>query len=79
MAIHYRDIDTEPRTYSNGVAEVIADFMFATGVPTNCNLRWSDGFYLSESGFLDAPAHILAGSMLGVTEKATHNYTNRGT
>lgn len=79
MTIHYRDDDTKPRTYSNGAREVIADFMFVAGVETSCDLRRNDGFYLSSSGFLDAPNFIHAGSMLGETEKATHNFTNRGT
>lgn len=62
MAIHYRDIDTEPRTYSNGVVFIDGGMHLVTGTSNSADLRMDDGFYAIECGFIDAPKWIAAGS-----------------
>lgn len=53
----------EPRTYSNGAEHVPADHMAWSGPLVTADLRFVDGFYSHQSGFLDAPGFLPAGSV----------------
>ena len=61
-----------PKTYSNGVESLDAEFLLVSGTQANAWLRMEDGFFSCESGFLDAPVWMAAGAMLrGVIREDT--------
>lgn len=61
-----------PKTYSNGVESLDADFLMMSGTQVGAHLRIEDGFYTFEAGAIDAPERMAAGAMLrGVIREDT--------
>lgn len=50
------------KTYSNGTTRPSCEHMLMAGALVGTDLRFGDGFFKTESGFLDAPECIAAGS-----------------
>lgn len=50
------------KTYSNGAEQVTAEYLTSSGGNIGANLRFEDGFFSCESGFLDAPDLVCSGS-----------------